>query len=75
MMVCKIKVIASAPKTEIRGYLADGTIKVAVAAILEKGKANLVLRNFLAKEFGVKKDQVELISGASARTKLIRIDN
>ena len=75
MMVCKIKVITGAPKTEIRGYLADGTIKIAVAAIPEKGKANSALINFLAKEFGVRKDQVEVISGASVRTKLIRIDN
>ncbi|MFZ4648010.1 MAG: DUF167 domain-containing protein [Patescibacteria group bacterium] len=75
MMVHKIKVVVGAPKTEIRGYLADGTMKVAVAAAPEKGKANSTLINFLAKEFGVRKDQIEVISGASARTKLIRIDN
>ncbi|MCX6795295.1 MAG: DUF167 domain-containing protein [Candidatus Falkowbacteria bacterium] len=75
MKVYKIKVITGAAKTEIFGYLADGTMKLKVAAIPEDGKANKVLTNFLAKEFGVKKDQIEIISGASSRTKLVRVND
>ena len=75
MTVHKIKVIVGAPKTEIRGYLADGTMKVAVAAAPEKGRVNSALINFLAQEFSVRRDQIEVVSGASARTKLIRINN
>lgn len=75
MAVYKIKVIVGAPKTEIRGYLDDGTIKVAVTAVPERGKANLILINFLAKEFKVKKDQIEILSGSTSRTKLVRINN
>jgi uncharacterized protein len=69
----KVKVIPGAPKTEIKNTMADGTIKIAVAAAPEKGKANAALIKFLAEEFGVLKDEVVIISGASSRVKLVRI--
>ncbi len=75
MAVYKIKVIVGAPKNEIRGYLTDGTMKVAISAAPEKGKANLALKNFLATELKVKKEQIEILSGASSRTKLVKINN
>ncbi|MDD3301280.1 MAG: DUF167 domain-containing protein [Patescibacteria group bacterium] len=75
MAVYKIKVIVGAPKSEIRGYLADGTMKVAIAAAPEKGKANLALKNFLAGELKVKKAQIEIISGETSRAKLVKINN
>jgi uncharacterized protein len=69
----RIKVIPGAPKTEIKGEMADGTIKIAVAAAPEKGKANQALIKFLAEESGVQKNDIKIISGASARIKLIKI--
>lgn len=75
MAVYKIKVIVGAPKSEIRGYLADGTMKVAISAAPEKGKANLALKNFLAGELKVKKAQIEIISGETSRAKLVKINN
>jgi len=75
MAVYKIKVIVGAPKSEIRGYLADGTMKVAINAAPEKGKANLALKNFLAGELKVKKAQIEIISGETSRAKLVKINN
>ena len=75
MAVYKIKVIVGAPKSEIRGYLADGTMKVAIAAAPEKGKANSALINFLATEFKVRKEQIEILSGATSRAKLVKINN
>ena len=71
----RIKVIPGAPKTEIKGEMADGTLKIAVAAAPEKGKANAALIDFLAKNFGVPKGNVKIISGISTRTKLVKISN
>jgi uncharacterized protein len=69
----RIKVIPGAPRTEIKDTMADGTIKIAVAAAPEKGKANAALIKFLAEEFGVPKNNIEIISGASDRMKLVKI--
>ncbi len=69
----KIKAIPGAAKTEVKDVMADGTIKISVAAQPERGKANIELLRFLAKEFGVPKDSLALVAGAGDRVKLIRI--
>ena len=69
----RVKVIPNSAKTEIKGEMADGTLKIAVAAPPEKGKANATLLGFLAKELSVSKNNINLISGASSRIKLIKI--
>ena len=68
-----VKVIVGAPKTEVREEMADGTIKVAVAAQPEKGEANQELINYLAKILEVRKYQVKIISGLTERTKLVKV--
>ena len=68
-----VKVIPGSSKTEFRELLADGTYKIAVAAAPEKGKANLELIKFLAKELGVLKNRLVIINGAGERLKLIKI--
>ncbi|MFA5130932.1 MAG: DUF167 domain-containing protein [Patescibacteria group bacterium] len=68
-----VKVIPGAPKTEIRDEMADGTIKIALAAQAEKGEANQELVNFVAKALGVRKYQVKIISGLSERAKLLKV--
>jgi uncharacterized protein len=69
----RVKAIPGAAKTEFKGEMADGTIKIAVAARPEKGKANAALVEFLAEEFGVAKNKANIISGAGARIKLVKI--
>jgi hypothetical protein len=69
----RVKVIPNSAKTEIKGEMADGTLKIAVAAVPEKGKVNSALIEFLAQEFGVSKNDIKLISGAASRLKLIKI--
>lgn len=69
----KVKAIPGAPMTEVKNVMADGAIKIAVAAIPEKGKANQALIGFLAEEFGVPRGQVSIISGAGVRVKLIHV--
>lgn len=51
----------------------DESIKIDIAAAPENGKANIELISFLAKAFSVSKDQVQIVSGATARMKLVRI--
>jgi hypothetical protein len=53
----------------------DESIKIDIAAAPEGGKANVELIKYLAKEFGVAKDQVQIVSGATARLKLVRINH
>lgn len=46
-----------------------GALKVAVTAPADQGKANKALVEVLAEAFGLKKSQVELIGGATSRSK------
>ena len=73
-MTVRIKVIPRSPRTEFAGQMADGTLKVRVAAPPEKGKANDALCAFLAGHYGVACDRVTVISGQTAALKLVRID-
>ncbi len=70
-----VRAQASARHTELAEILEDDSVKIRIAAPPEGGKANAALIKFLAKEFGVPKTNVEIVSGATARIKLIRITN
>lgn len=71
----KIKVIPGAGKSCFLEALADGTWKIALKAQPEKGKANIELISYLAKEFKLQKEQIQIISGKTARVKLLKIKN
>jgi len=73
-MTRRVKVIPRSAKTEIAGEMADGTLKVKVAAPPEKGKANETLCAFLAEHYGVPRSAITIVSGHSAALKLVRID-
>lgn len=68
-----IRVHPGARKTQIKSVMADGTIKIDVAAAPEEGKANAALVEFLAEEFDVKKSNVEIVAGETNRKKIVRI--
>ena len=72
-MVLKVKVIPRSPRSEIAGTMDDGTLKIRIAAVAEKGRANAELCSFLAKHYGVAKDSVAIISGATSPLKTVRI--
>ena len=74
-MDIRVKVTPKSSKTELTGYLPDGTWKVKVAAAPEKGKANRALCEFLAEHFGVAQSRVRILSGETSQLKRIRIDN
>jgi hypothetical protein len=69
----RIKVLPGAGKIAFLDSMADGTIKIALSAQPEKGKANQELIKFLASEMGVRRYQVKIISGAGERIKLVKI--
>jgi len=71
--VIKFKVIAKAGVTQFIGLMDDNTIKLAVAAVAEKGKANNEIISFLSKEFNADKQNIKIISGQSSKLKLISI--
>jgi uncharacterized protein (TIGR00251 family) len=52
----------------------DGTWLAQIKAPPVDGKANEELVALVAKEFGCRKSEVSIKSGASSRTKLVRID-
>lgn len=68
-----IRVIPKAPRTEWAGELADGSLKVKLHAVPEKGQANQELIRFLAAELAVPKERVEIVAGATNSRKQIRI--
>ncbi|MBC8354203.1 MAG: DUF167 domain-containing protein [Planctomycetes bacterium] len=49
-------------KSEIRGEQ-DGAVKVAVTQVAERGKANKAVVSLLSKQLGLRKSQLELLSG------------
>lgn len=73
-MIFQVKVIPKSSKTELVGYLADGTWKVKVAAPPEKGKANRALCEFLADKLGVAKSKVRIVAGETSSLKRISVD-
>ncbi len=67
------KIVPGSSKTSLAGAL-DGMIKIKVAAPPEKGKANQCLIAFLARQLGVKKKDVQIVSGQTNPVKHVRIE-
>jgi uncharacterized protein (TIGR00251 family) len=68
-----VKVIPKSSRNEVVEVQADGTWRVKVAAVPEKGKANAELCEFLAKEFGVARSKVEVVTGHTSTRKQVVI--
>ncbi len=69
----RLKVRPNAAMTALKDIMSDETVKIDIAAKPEQGKANAVLIKFLAKEFGIAKENIKMLSGVSERLKLIKI--
>jgi len=63
-----IKIIPKASRNAIVGWEGD-VLKVRIAAVPEKGKANEELIAFLAKTFRISKSSIRLLSGQTSRYK------
>lgn len=70
MVQMYVRVRPGMPTTALHSVLDDGSIKIDIAAPPMGGKANEELIRFLADIFG---GTVEIVSGKTARMKLVRI--
>jgi len=68
----RVRVQPGAAKNEIMGVQED-VLKVRISAPPVKGKANRALVDFLAEKLGVKKSEVEIISGHTSKIKKIKV--
>ena len=69
----RLHVQPGAKKTEIAGLHGDA-LKIRLAAPPVDGKANACLVEFIARQLGVAKSAVELLSGETSRSKRLRVD-
>ncbi len=67
-VVLPVRAHAGARSSAIRGTH-EGALKVSVTQVAEKGKANRAIRDVLCKQLGLRKSQVELISGTTSSQK------
>ena len=67
-VVLPVRAQAGASKNGFRGDQ-NGMLKVSVTQIAEKGKANKALVETIAKGLGLKKSQIELLSGETQSQK------
>ncbi|MDO5553909.1 MAG: DUF167 domain-containing protein [Planctomycetia bacterium] len=73
-VVLAVKAQPGSRRNEIKG-VQDRALKVAVTQIAEKGKANKVLTDVLAKTLGVRKSEISLLTGETSSHKQFLIRN
>ena len=73
-MLCQIKV---KPQSRVSSLVQseDGQWLANIKSLPVDGKANEELMALVAKQFGCAKSKVSIKSGASSRTKLVRVDD
>ena len=69
-----VRVQPGAPRTGFRGRLADGTVKLAVTAPPEDGRAHEAVVAFLAEQLGVARRQVTIVRGLGSRSKTVDVE-
>lgn len=72
-LILTVRVVPRASKSEIVGNH-DGALKVRIAAPPVDGAANAELIKILAGTFGVSKNQIEILSGQTSKTKQVKIN-
>jgi len=68
-----VKAVPRAARSEVVGVTTDGAMKVRLAAVPDKGKANEELRAVLAGWFQVPKSNVEIVLGETSQRKRLRV--
>jgi uncharacterized protein (TIGR00251 family) len=68
----KVRVSPSSSQDKILGYLGE-ELKISLSAPPVDGKANTALISFLSKTLSLKKSHLEIHSGHSSRSKVIKI--
>ena len=68
-----VRVMPRASRNEVVEILADGTVKVRIAASPADDEANAVLLDFLSEILGVPKNKLDIVAGVVGRDKLISV--
>jgi uncharacterized protein (TIGR00251 family) len=68
-----VRVQPRAPRSEIVGWRADGTLSVRVAAPPVEGQANAALARLLAEALGLRATAVTVEQGTRGRDKLVKV--
>lgn len=71
-LIINIKVEPRSSKSGIAGPYGDA-LKVKLTSPPVEGRANKELVEVLAKEFGIRKKDVEIISGQSSKNKIVKL--
>jgi len=71
-VVFTAKIVPGSSRTTVAGVL-DDMVKIRVAAAPEKGKANQCLVAFLAKQLGIRKSDIEIVSGQTRPVKQVQV--
>jgi len=69
----KVKIIPKSQRNEVVGMLGEDTLKIKVAAIPAKNKANKELINFLSELLEIPKSNITIISGPTSPIKIIDV--
>ena len=72
-VILRLHIQPGAKKTEIAGLHGEA-LKIRLSAPPVEGRANACLIEFLARQLGVAKSAVSLLSGETSRAKRLRID-
>jgi uncharacterized protein len=72
-LILQVRVQPGASRDEFAGPYGEHQYRLRIAAPPLEGRANLQLRRFLAKTFGVAKSGVAIVGGKHGRDKVIRI--
>ena len=70
-----VRIRPHAAKTQYVDTLADGSLKIDVAAPAEDNRGNIALVQFLAEACDVSVSNVTILSGKTARLKLVRVSS
>lgn len=68
-----VRVRPHASKTELTDVLEDGSLKITLTAPAEDGRGNVMLMKFLGELLNVPTASVKILSGKTARLKMVRI--
>ena len=68
-----VRVRTQAEFSAFREVMDDGAVKIDLAAMPEDGRANEELVRFLAQEFETPRSLIEIVSGLTSRTKIVKI--
>ena len=73
-LIFNVRVVPRASKSGIIGEM-NGALKIRIASPPVDGAANAELIKLLSKTFGIAKNEVEITSGETSKTKQIKIEN